>query len=53
MNHMASLGFLSLEELLVLGFYNPLGLLGLDPAQFPPSEVSLYYDESSRLFRIG
>ena len=53
LNHLASLGFLSLEELLVLGFYNPLRLLGLDPAQLPPSKGRLYFDEDQRQFKMG
>jgi N-acetylglucosamine-6-phosphate deacetylase len=53
MNYLASLGFLSLEELLTLGFYNPLRLLGLSPAQLPPSKTRLYFDEELRQFRIS
>ncbi len=53
MNHLASLGFLSLEELLALGFYNPLRLLGLDPAQLPPSKGRLCFDEGLRQFKMG
>jgi N-acetylglucosamine-6-phosphate deacetylase len=53
MNHLASLGFLSLEELLALGFYNPLRLLGLDPAQLTPSKGRLCFDEGLRQFKMG
>jgi N-acetylglucosamine-6-phosphate deacetylase len=52
MNHLASLGFLSLEELLTVGFYNPLRLLGLDPVQLPPSEVKLAFDEALCQFAL-
>jgi N-acetylglucosamine-6-phosphate deacetylase len=53
MNHLASLGFLSLDELLALGFYNPLRLLGLDPTQLPPSEGNLSFDEDFHQFKIS
>lgn len=53
MNYLASLGFLSHEELLALGFYNPLRLLGLDPAQLPPSKDRLCFDEDLRQFNMG
>ena len=53
MNHLASLGFLSLEELLRLGFYHPLHLLGLDPAQLPASKGRLCFDEALRQFRVS
>jgi N-acetylglucosamine-6-phosphate deacetylase len=53
LNHLASLGFLSLEELLALGFHNPLSLLGLDPAQLPPSKGRLCFDEGLRQFKMG
>ena len=53
MNHLASLGFLSLDELLDLGFYNPLRLLGLDPVQLSPSDSRLFFDEERHQFMIN
>jgi len=52
MNHLASLDFLSLEELLSLGFNNPLRLLGLDSAKIPPSEGKLCFDEALNQFMV-
>lgn len=37
MNHLASLDLLSLDELLAVGFHNPLRLIGLDPALVRPT----------------
>jgi N-acetylglucosamine-6-phosphate deacetylase len=45
MSHLASLGFLSLEELLKVGLYNPLHLLGLDPGMILPSGNRLLFDQ--------
>jgi N-acetylglucosamine-6-phosphate deacetylase len=53
MNHLASLDFLTLEDLLDLGFYNPLHLLGLDPAQLPSIESRLSFDEERHQFMIS
>ncbi|MEQ9438954.1 MAG: amidohydrolase family protein [Cyclobacteriaceae bacterium] len=49
MNFLASLQLLTLEELLQLGFYNPLQLLGVDPASIiTPS--SLRYEAHEKRF---
>jgi len=49
MNHLASVNILSLEELLQLGFYGPLSLLGIDP-QSITSPHSLAYDHKTMKF---
>ena len=49
MNYMASLGLWSLEELLAIGFTNPLRLLGLDPVDLPTGP-NLSYDTDGRRF---
>jgi len=42
MNHLASLGLLSPEELMAVGFYNPLKLIGVDATQVhSPSGIEL------------
>jgi N-acetylglucosamine-6-phosphate deacetylase len=50
MNHLASLGFLSQKELLQVGFYNPLRLIGVQPEEIYASGSSLYYDDQQRTF---
>ena len=50
MNHLASQGYLSLEDLLALGFHNPLRLLGIDAVQIPPAEERFAFDERRRQF---
>ena len=47
MNHLASLGFLSKEDLLEIGFYNPLRLIGIDPKAIRADSDLLYDDESA------
>ncbi len=42
MNHLAYLGFWSLPDLLALGFYNPLRLLGLEPESIPAKDRLIY-----------
>jgi N-acetylglucosamine-6-phosphate deacetylase len=37
MNHLAAQGVYSLDDLLTVGFYNPLRLIGLTPAQVRPA----------------
>jgi N-acetylglucosamine-6-phosphate deacetylase len=44
MNHLASLGFLELEDLLLVGIKNPLGLIGL-PLDSVQLEPKFEYDE--------
>ncbi len=36
MNHLASLKLLSVDELIKVGFYNPLKLIGVEAAQVDP-----------------
>jgi N-acetylglucosamine-6-phosphate deacetylase len=52
MNYLASLGFLSLEELLAVGFYNPLRLLSLEPETVPNHENRLCFDQEERKFAM-
>ena len=49
LNRLAALGFLSEQELLAVGFFNPLRLLGLRPDQVQ-SERRLTYDRSQCRF---
>lgn len=49
MNFLASLQLLKLEDLLKVGFYNPLQLLGIDPLMIR-GYMSLSYEESSNKF---
>jgi len=52
MSHLASLGFLSLEDMLAIGFYNPLRLIGVNPELIPHPDNKLYFDEKLRKFYI-
>jgi N-acetylglucosamine-6-phosphate deacetylase len=52
MNHLASLGLLSLEELLTVGFFNPLRIIGVDPAALRATST-LGYDHASQRFSIS
>jgi N-acetylglucosamine-6-phosphate deacetylase len=49
MNWLASLNLLTLEELLQVGFYNPLKLIGIEPASLPPGGV-VYNDRQNRFY---
>lgn len=51
MNYLAGLDLVSLDELMALGFYNPLKLLGLDPAELN-SRNRLLYDSDRRTFEV-
>jgi len=51
MNHLASLGFLSLNDLLAMGFTNPLRLIGADPAGVR-GRTGLSYDDDRRSFSV-
>lgn len=53
MNHLASLGVLSAEELLEIGFFNPLRLIGVDPAAIPVDSDLLYDDDSATFYMSG
>jgi N-acetylglucosamine-6-phosphate deacetylase len=50
MNHLASLGLLSLDELLAVGFFNPLSLISVDPADVY-AESRLLWDGSTATFQ--
>jgi N-acetylglucosamine-6-phosphate deacetylase len=49
MNHLASLKLFSLDELLALGFYNPLHLIGV-PSSSIPTGKQLQYDPTTQRF---
>lgn len=49
MNHLASLGLVTLEELLAIGFHNPLRLIGVKAETLPPAG-RLEYDQAARRF---
>ncbi|MHC4474600.1 MAG: N-acetylglucosamine-6-phosphate deacetylase [Planctomycetota bacterium] len=51
MNHLASLRLLSGEQLLTVGFFNPLKLLDMKPEQIEPGK-GLFFDEQSNTFSI-
>lgn len=49
MNYIASLIVFSLDELLELGFYNPLHLIDVDPSAIPQDQL-IQYDPDTRVF---
>jgi N-acetylglucosamine-6-phosphate deacetylase len=49
MNHLASLGLLSPEELIAMGFHNPLSVIGLAPNDVKPGQAVLF-DAERRIF---
>jgi N-acetylglucosamine-6-phosphate deacetylase len=51
MNHLASQGIFSLDDLLNLGFYNQLRLMNI-PASSIPSGKPIHYDPSTRKFFV-
>lgn len=51
MNHIAALKIFSLDELLNLGFYNPLRLIEYSPSHVP-TEPLFEYDPSAQEFRL-
>ncbi|MEK7996340.1 MAG: N-acetylglucosamine-6-phosphate deacetylase, partial [Planctomycetota bacterium] len=51
MNHLASLDLVSPDELITLGFHNPLGLIGLGPKDVA-GEQNLRFDAERRIFCI-
>jgi len=51
MNHLASLGILTAEELLAVGFHNPLRLIAAKPADLRAAGA-IHYDEQARVFSI-
>lgn len=52
MNHLASLDLVGTNELIAMGFYNPLKLIGLDPDDVA-RDRNLYYDEKNKAFYFG
>ncbi|HUT30813.1 MAG TPA: hypothetical protein VMX13_13555 [Sedimentisphaerales bacterium] len=52
MNYLASFNLLSIEELLVLGFHNPLKLLGIAPALIHQG-TALCFDEQKGVFELA
>jgi N-acetylglucosamine-6-phosphate deacetylase len=51
MNYLASLKVLSLEDLLDLGYYNPLRLIEVDPSTIP-SDHLIQYDPGTQVFDV-
>jgi len=51
MNHLASLDLVSPDELIAMGFHNPLGLVGIDP-QDVAGERNLRFDAEIGVFYI-
>lgn len=51
MNFLASLQLLSVEEMLKVGFYNPLRLIGINPESIE-ADYSIEYDETDLKFKI-
>jgi len=51
MNHIASLGLLSLQELLAVGFHNPLALIGVAPSEVRDGGA-VWYDSDKRMFVV-
>ena len=51
MNHLASLGVLSEEELLAVGFHNPLRLIGVDAALIR-SDAEVIIDRGTAQFTL-
>ena len=53
MNHLARLGFLTLDELIAVGFKNPLKLIGMSGENLKGDSLHrLYYDSERRLFTV-
>jgi N-acetylglucosamine-6-phosphate deacetylase len=51
-NHLASLDLASFDELMAMGFYNPLKLIGLSPKDVGQGR-DVYYDEENKAFYFG
>jgi len=52
MNHLASLDLFNLDELLDLGFHNPLRLIGISPSSIPPTKLIQYERATQRFLCI-
>ena len=59
MNHLGSLNLVGFDELMAMGFYNPLKLIGLRPEDVGSDGISprrgrdIYFDEESKTFYLG
>jgi len=51
MNYLASLNLVSIDELIAMGFYNPLKLIGLTP-QDVASDLNIWFDEKQQVFYL-
>jgi N-acetylglucosamine-6-phosphate deacetylase len=51
MNHLASLKLLTAEQLLAVGFHNPLKLLGIGPDDIAPG-TNLSFDEKRNVITL-
>ncbi|MFA5689231.1 MAG: amidohydrolase family protein [Kiritimatiellales bacterium] len=51
MNHLASLNILPLKELLNVGFYNPLKMIGVEPDELN-CQPAMRWDEHRRMFEL-
>ena len=52
MNVLASVLPLGIDDLMQLGYHNPLGLIGLDAASVPQSDTQVEFDEETRVFTV-
>jgi N-acetylglucosamine-6-phosphate deacetylase len=52
MNYMASLDIVSSDELIAMGFHNPLKLIGLEPDNIPNSP-EITFDNQKKSFRVN
>ncbi len=52
MNYLASLNLVNPDELVAMGFYNPLKLIGLGPENIKKGR-SLYFDEDRQIIHLG
>lgn len=52
MNHLASLDLVDTDELVAMGFYNPLKLIGLNPNRVRRGR-NLYFHEENKVFYLG
>jgi len=50
MNHLALLRLVSTEELLVIGFENPLNLIGVDAASVAQEQRLHFSEEQARFY---
>jgi N-acetylglucosamine-6-phosphate deacetylase len=53
MNHLASLGVLTEDELWKVGYENPLRILGMSGDTYPGKENVVWFDAQERLFKLA